>query len=773
MKAFSFLNLLFFICFCPVFGQKVGLVLSGGGAKAMAHIGVLKALEEEQIPIDYITGTSMGAVIGAFYAAGYSPQQIENIFSSEEFLLLSEGYFLPEQNYTFYRFDDNPSILNLSLNTSKGFKSLIPNKVISAAAFDFFLMKYLFPAEALAKQNFDSLLIPFACVASEINSRSKVVFTKGSLPFSVRASAAYPFYMASVSMGDSLFLDGGIYDNFPVQEMINRFHPDIVLGSNTSFNYEKANEEDILSQLKVLIVNDSDYSLPKHQAGFFLNHQLDQFSAFDFEKSRDIIWLAYAYTKKNMGNIQQIVTKKDTLLSQKRQKFSIQNEALFFDSLSILDLNKKQEDYVRRIFITSKKQNTIAIEKAHLAYAKLNSDTRFSHVFPSAIIDTNGRKTLQLHVKRVDNINFFAGTFLSTYSANILYLGGRYNFFGKRLTTIHVDAQLSKFYTAYALDIRRDFSTRLPFFLNFNFNANTWDYFSLSAVTLLSQGNQAELLLHENQQAFLYIGIPLSRQTLGSFGVNYHFNKAIYSIDNNTLRKNDADYTYITGGKIYYEIEYNTLNKKLFANKGSRFFVAHHYFMGRSFEKENNEQNGQASALNFYNFKGLLEHYPLSSRYIKLGYYTELQLSNQSLLKHYKAQQLLSPYLATTTDLLLTFRNEFRNANYFTFGLTGMFSPFKNMDIRASTFSFFTQNQIVLDSDGISPVKIKPPQFLFPKELGFGENILLSVSTVFHTILGPLAFIGNYYPQLTTNNLNFLITFGYFIPNKRQGNITF
>jgi NTE family protein len=94
-------------------GQRVGLVLSGGGATAMAHIGVMKALEENNIPIDFITGSSMGALVGGLYAAGYSPWQIDSLFSSEQFRIMAEGGIEPEFTYFFKQDTPDASLISL------------------------------------------------------------------------------------------------------------------------------------------------------------------------------------------------------------------------------------------------------------------------------------------------------------------------------------------------------------------------------------------------------------------------------------------------------------------------------------------------------------------------------------------------------------------------------------------------------------------------------------------------------------------------------------
>src|ERR1051325_564845 len=170
------------------YSQKVGVVLSGGGASGLAHIGVLKALEENNIPVDYITGTSMGAFVGAMYAIGYSPKQIEAFVLSEDFNNQVYGNIDKRYVYYFKKKDPNASWISLKLSLDTTFETNLPTNLVNPATIDFALMEGMAPAIAVAKYNFDSLLIPFRCVAADIETKTTVVFQNGDLSEAVRAS---------------------------------------------------------------------------------------------------------------------------------------------------------------------------------------------------------------------------------------------------------------------------------------------------------------------------------------------------------------------------------------------------------------------------------------------------------------------------------------------------------------------------------------------------------------------------------------------------------
>src|SRR3990170_5484986 len=221
----KFSLLIFFLLWCTIVqAQKVGVVLSGGAAKGLAHVGVLRALEENEIPIDYIVGTSMGGIIAGCYAAGMSPDQIENMALSEKFLRLING--LPEKgfNYFYHQSEDNPhffklnlsldSILNLQLNTS----------IASDVSLNFGLAEMFSQASAICNNNFDSLFVPLRVVASDIFTQNQVILSKGILSDAIRATQTVPFFYNPIRVNGKYLFDGGVYNNFPVDIAVAEFN---------------------------------------------------------------------------------------------------------------------------------------------------------------------------------------------------------------------------------------------------------------------------------------------------------------------------------------------------------------------------------------------------------------------------------------------------------------------------------------------------------------------------------------------------------------------
>lgn len=219
---------LVFLLAQPLYGQqgrpKVGLVLSGGGAKGFAHIGVLKVIDSLGIKIDYIGGTSMGAVIGGLYASGYSARQIDSVFRQTDFDELLRDY-IPRSSKNFFE-KRNDEMYAVSLPFNK-FRLGIPT-ALSKGTYNYNLLAGLaHPVRHV--RDFSQLPIPFFCVATDIETGETVVLDKGYLVQAIQASSAFPSLFAPVEIDGRILVDGGVTDNYPVEE-IRRRGAEIVIG---------------------------------------------------------------------------------------------------------------------------------------------------------------------------------------------------------------------------------------------------------------------------------------------------------------------------------------------------------------------------------------------------------------------------------------------------------------------------------------------------------------------------------------------------------------
>src|SRR4249920_995577 len=279
-----FIFLIFFLFACTlVKAQKVGLVLSGGGAKGLAHVGVLKALEENGIPIDYIVGTSMGGIIGGCYASGMSPDQIEQMVLSADFLRWING--LPETGYNYYyhKSDETPQFLKLNLALDSTLNFRFNSSIASDVSLNFALTEKMAQASAISKYNFDSLFVPLRVVAADIFTQQEVIIGKGLLSDALRATQTVPFFYNPVRVDGKYLFDGGVYNNFPVDVAQNAFHPDIIIGCNVSSKvydkYPYGEDEKLISRSLLYMLLDKSDPGKVPATGVYIQPNLKDYSA--------------------------------------------------------------------------------------------------------------------------------------------------------------------------------------------------------------------------------------------------------------------------------------------------------------------------------------------------------------------------------------------------------------------------------------------------------------------------------------------------------------
>ena len=275
--------------------ESVGLVLSGGGAKGIAHVGVIKALEDNDIPIDYITGTSMGAIVGSLYSCGWTPDSMLRFFESPDFGYWSTGTINPADKYYFDMPEKTPQWagINLSLRDSAVFSiKMLPANLISPIPMNIEFMRLYAKYSKQCDEDFNRLFVPFRCVCSDVYHKRKIVCSSGSLGDAVRASMSFPLVFKPIKLDGVLVYDGGIYDNFPVDVMRKDFKPDFIIGVSVSSPDSKPEAGDIYSQLEDMIIQNNDYSLPADE-GVKIQVPVLDFGVLDFGKAQEIYSIGY------------------------------------------------------------------------------------------------------------------------------------------------------------------------------------------------------------------------------------------------------------------------------------------------------------------------------------------------------------------------------------------------------------------------------------------------------------------------------------------------
>jgi NTE family protein len=265
---------------------KIGLVLSGGGAKGLAHIGTLKVIDSLGIKVDYIAGTSMGAIIGSLYASGYTGKQLDSIFKTVDFdKIISDE--IPRSSKTYFERRNNERYaVTLPF---KDFKVRLPSSLSKGQNIYDFLSRLLFHVKDT--DNFKLLPIPFLCIATDITTGKEVVLESGYLPKAVNASGALPSLFAPVQIDGRLLIDGGVTDNYPIDKLKER-GMDIIIGVDVQDDLKSLKELnsalDILTQINNFhTINDMEIKAP--QTDVYIVPDITTFNVVSFDQGEQII----------------------------------------------------------------------------------------------------------------------------------------------------------------------------------------------------------------------------------------------------------------------------------------------------------------------------------------------------------------------------------------------------------------------------------------------------------------------------------------------------
>ena len=271
---------------------KVGLVLSGGGAKGAAHIGVIKYIQEAGIPIDYVAGTSMGSIIGGLYALGYTPQEILDIISAVDWdRLISNKVDRKKISYTA-KSENRTQIVTIPFSVgtdseelqSRSFKNSLPTGIVSGDniinLFNSLSVGYSDPVD------FNDMPIPFLCIATNLIDGEADVLNKGIFAKSIRASMAIPILFDPVKIDGALYTDGGLVDNFPA-EQCRAMGADYIIGVSMSAGLESDPDKlsSVISQVKQLktIITDKDFENYHKMCDIFISPDLKGVGMLNFD----------------------------------------------------------------------------------------------------------------------------------------------------------------------------------------------------------------------------------------------------------------------------------------------------------------------------------------------------------------------------------------------------------------------------------------------------------------------------------------------------------
>lgn len=741
--------------------EKVGVVLSGGGASGLSHIGVLKALEENHIPIDYICGTSMGALIGCLYAIGYSPEEIEVLVQSDEFRGWATGTFQANQIYYFKKKEDNASWITFKLSLDTTLTTSLPTNLISPVQIDFALMERTAAAAAAANYNFDSLFIPFRCVASDVASKQSVVFKDGDLGESVRASMSYPFYLRPIRVNGKLMFDGGLYNNFPSNVMYNDFFPDFIIGSNVASAFPDPDEDNLMSQIRAMLTSKSDFD-PKCENGVVVEPNADWIGLFDFENPQRVIDSGYVAAMRQMETIKLSVHRRSTPeeLAAKRAAFKAKQPRVVFDNIEIEGpgMKKGQVAYVSKLL--RHRERYVPIETLKPGYFRLASDDKIKSIFPEARYNkSTGYYDLKLTIRKEKNVSTqFGGTF-SNRPISMGFIGLQYNILGNPSVALQGNLYFGKLYSSAQLRARIDFPIRLPVFIEPIFTWNRFDYYRSTPVYFVD--TRPPYLIQIDRFGEIDIGVPVrnkGRLILGSGGGfirDLYYQTDQFTSADTTDR---TDFSMLTTHLLY---ERSTLNRKQFASSGTYFALRARFMQAEEFYKPGNtapDQQAFREIHNWMQFRLTYDTYFKERGRWRLGFFGEVAYSTQPFMNNYLSTLLSAPSFKPTPESQTYFIPELHAYQFAGAGLKSIFLLLKTIEWRNEGYVFMPYQQLIETPDHRAA-------FAAPLSISSISYIAMS-ALVWHSPLGPVSLSVNYY-SAKQYPVSVLFNFGYIIFNRR------
>jgi len=564
MKKYFFL-LLLFCCSLAVFSQvkdrpKIGLVLSGGGAKGFAHIGVLKVIEEAGIKIDYIGGTSMGAVVGGLYAAGYNAAQLDSIFKATDFDELLNDY-IPRYTKNSYE-KRNDEVYSVVLPFDK-YRLGIPD-ALSKGLYNFNLLSRI-TSHVRHVRDFNQLSIPFLCIGSDIETGEQVVLNTGNLARAMLASSAFPSLFSPVEYQNHFLVDGGVINNYPVDE-IRKLGADIIIGVDVQSNL--LNRKELNDATKILVQITNLHSIEKMKnnvlkTDIYIRPDINDYSVMSFDSGQKILAKGEEAAFSVFERLQQLGE-----LANNYKKPQLSNS---IDSLDIVNINcNTLKNYTKEYVygkLRFKPGTKISYSQLQTGINNLNATENFSAI-DYYFENNNGKDDLNLILKEnpIDSFLKFGLHYDGLYkSAVLVNVTHKKNIFKNDVASLDVIlGDNFRYNFDYYIENGYNISVGFKSFLN-NFNRNIEGQISnVNFEDLGINSLNVDLLDLTNQ---LYFQTKFLQRFLIGGGLEYKY----LNIDSKTLSNASAKIDKSDYLSVFARLDYDSMDDKFFPKRGWSF----------------------------------------------------------------------------------------------------------------------------------------------------------------------------------------------------------
>lgn len=674
--------------------QKVGLVLSGGGAKGMTHIGIIRALEENNIPIDYITGTSMGAIIGSLYAMGYSPDDMEALLRSDDFKRWYSGQVEPEYGYYFKKNRPTPEFFNIrfSFKDSLHIKpQILPTSMVNPIQMNLVFVELFARATAACNGDFNRLFVPFRCIASDVYNKKPLIMRKGDLGDAVRASMSFPFVFKPIEIDSVLAYDGGIYNNFPTDIMREDFQPGVIIGSVVAANPSKPKENDLMSQLENMIMQKTDYTLPD-SLGIVMTFKYNDVSLLDFDRLQELHDIGYNRTISLMDSIKSRIHRRVNAENVRLRRLVYRSNLpqFRFRDIYIEGANPQQQAYIKKEF-HDEDDEVFTYEDLKRGYFRLLADNMISEIIPHAVYDSeNDLYSLHLKVKMEDNFSVRMGGSVSTTSSNQIYLGLGYqnlNYYPKEIT---LDGQIGKIYNNAQFMAKIDLPTRIPTSYRLIASLSTFDYYKKDK--LFSKNDKPSFNSKDERFVKLMVALPFLANKRAEISIGYgklqdnYFQSSVINFDKD--RSDKSTYKLLGGAIGFYG---STLNARQYATKGYFEKLVAQVFTGKEKFIPGNPTETSVTTKerqSWLQISYMKYAYHTMSPKFTLGWMAEMLYSSKNFSENYTATMLQAADFSPTPHSKLMYNEAFRANQFLAAGIKPIFVFNDMFQFRSEFYGF-------------------------------------------------------------------------------------
>ncbi|MCM1482994.1 MAG: patatin-like phospholipase family protein [Muribaculaceae bacterium] len=740
--------------------QSVGLVLSGGGAKGIAHIGVIQALEDNDIPIDYITGTSMGAIIGGLYACGYTPEEMLRLIESREFSYWSTGQVDKRLTYYFWENEPTPALMTLNLGdgskSSSGNGSVLPASIINPIPMNFGVMELFSAYTAQCGGNFDRLFVPYRCITSNVTAKHKMVCSSGQLGEAIRASMNFPIVFHPIKKDGQLLYDGGIYENYPVATMRRDFAPSIMIGVDVSVD-EKSNSNDIIDQLEDLIIQHSSHAMPPED-GIGLRIDLNEFGLLDFGAARTIYKIGYDHAMAMMDSIKGRVTARipSETRTLKRMVFKSRTPALRFDSVHVSGATPAQNRYIASMFRPRHHEDTMGILTVRDAYYRAVTPGMMKNFTPVAWYnDTTGLFTLDLTADVKNKYDVALGGYISSSTSSMLYFSGSYRTFSYRSVSARLKAWIGQSYMAGEVAARLSIESRVPLALELQAVGSRQKFFETEK--LFFSDDEPAFVQTDEMFARLGLSTAIGRRGKASAGVGYgHITDKYYTDLDTEMGTRHRDRSTQNMGQVFAKLSASSLNDLQYPTGGAKYSLEAYGVTGT--HTLLNARTGDKSRTHrtFVQAEFKSANYWSAGRHIAIGLESDILVSSRSLLSGYYASIVDAPAYHPTVASYTVFDPALRAYNFIAAGLVPVWKLSDMVQVRATASGFMPLHRIERTPQGAA-------------RYGKWLNTPIFTGELAAVVTLPFASVSAYgrYTDTQAGRWNFGISLGFYIPAPR------